>query len=158
MTLPPKQIPAVSIIDEPIVNAHIWYINTVNGKKYWASNIIVNGKKTIIRLHSIIMNPATGMVVDHINGDTLDNRRENLRVCLQSQNIMNSIIRKDNKTGVKGVTYIKSSKKYRVRIVANKICYNVGCYSTIEDAAIARETAALLYHGEYANELTVKHK
>lgn len=83
-----------------------------------------------IRLHRLIMNCPEGMVVDHLNGDTLDNRKCNLRVCTQLENAK-------NKHGVKGYCYDKSKRKYMVKY-RNKF---YGRYKTEEEAKRAYQLA-----------------
>lgn len=61
-------------------------------------------KQRSLLLHRAIMEPPTGMVVDHINGDTLDNRRANLRICTQGQNLRNSYYHRDPAASRRGPT------------------------------------------------------
>lgn len=105
-----------------------------------------NKKHTV--LHRLIMNTPKGYVTDHINGDKLDNRRENLRICTQHQNSMNTRISKNNKSGVKGVSTTPSGK-YRARIMLNGVEIGLGRYETLEEAAKARKRAERKYFGEY---------
>jgi hypothetical protein len=62
----------------------------------------------------------------------------------------NQNIHKDNKCGVKGVYWDKSNSKWRVRITANGKKMNIGRFDTLEAAAKAYKTAALIYHGKFA--------
>jgi hypothetical protein len=73
-------------------------------------------------LHRIIMDPPANMQIDHVNHNTLDNRRCNLRVCTNSENQMNRGKTKSNTSDFKGVNHEKrlKRKKYRARITANK--------------------------------------
>lgn len=91
-----------------------------------------------------------GEVIDHINRNGLDNRRENLRSCNQHQNAMNSRTPKNSILGVKGVTYIKGRKSpYRGQItVGGKLLY-LGHYTTAEAAHEAYCKAAEFYFGEF---------
>lgn len=100
-------------------------------------------------LHSLLMKPPKGLVVDHINGDKLDNRRTNLRICTQRQNSLNSCIPKNNKTGVTGVS-LTPHGKYRARIMVNRKEIRLGHFEKIEDAIEARKLAEKKYFGEYA--------
>lgn len=84
-------------------------------------------------------------VVDHINGNTLDNRRENLRVCTQAENQKNKKCYKNNKFGLKGVRYDKKKKKYSSNL-------RLGLFNTPEEAHEAYCRAAKLVHGEYARD------
>lgn len=88
--------------------------------------------------------------LDHVNGNKLDNRIENLRECNQAQNMQNVSNKKSNTTGVKGVGWRPTKGKYRARIVVDgkEIC--VGHYLTLEEAAAAVREARTKYHGEFA--------
>jgi hypothetical protein len=88
---------------------------------------------------------------DHINHDTLDNRRSNLRICTKSQNQSNRRRRKDNSTGVHGTTFDKESGKFRARIKVNGKSIHLGRFETKEQAFVAYREAALRLHGEFAS-------
>lgn len=66
-----------------------------------------------VQLHRLIMDTPNGLVVDHINRNTLDNRKSNLRNVSNSENIKNSSLRKDNRSGRKGVSY-ETGKRFKV--------------------------------------------
>lgn len=91
--------------------------------------------------------------VDHINGDGLDNRKENLRIATNSQNQANKKVSKNNKTGLKGVSPIYTKGYfcgYKAQIShQNKVIY-LGCFPTPEDAHEVYKQAAKKYHGEFA--------
>lgn len=116
------------------------------GVWYATATIIENGKKRKLRLHRLIMNPGEGEQVDHINGDGLDNRRANLRLCTSSENNMN----RGKKDGYKGVSYYKDRKKWRARIGINGEKRHLGWYATAEEAALAYNKAAGELFGEFA--------
>lgn len=103
----------VSEIDYHKVNNHKW---TINRQGYAVRN--VNYK--IVLLHRFIMNPEKGMVVDYINSNKLDNRRENLRICSNSQNLLNRGPTKRNKSGLKGVSFDTYSKSWKAQLIVNK--------------------------------------
>lgn len=86
-------------------------------------------------LHRFLMTPGAGLVVDHLNGDGCDNRRENLRVCTQAENCRNRKTFKNNKTGVRGVSVFRD--RYRVQMDRRYL----GVFKTIEEAAAARFAA-----------------
>lgn len=111
----------------------------------------VNGKWRMCVMARLIvgLKPRDKRRVDHINRDTLDNRRSNLRVCSNGQNQMNKGVRKDSKTGLKGV-YLRSNGRYRVCIRANDRRITVGHYATAEEAKTAYAKAARQYHREFA--------
>jgi hypothetical protein len=86
--------------------------------------------------------------VDHINGDKLDNRISNLRVCDKRQNIANAGPKKTNKLGVKGV--YRRDTKFRACIRVSGKTRNLGTFATVEDAAAAYREAAARVFGEFA--------
>jgi hypothetical protein len=112
----------------------------------------LNGKRREKKkyLSREIMCAPIGMDVDHINHNTLDNTRKNLRVCTHSQNVRNSSIRKDNTTGYKGVYFCKMTSRYLAYINISFHRIRLGYFTTAIDAEIAYNNAAEKYHGEYA--------
>lgn len=89
--------------------------------------------------------------VDHINGDRLDNRRENLRLATKIENGRNSKQREDNQSGFKGVSrYRVGFDKWRARIRVDKKEIHLGVFETKEDAYQAYREAAIKYFGEFA--------
>ena len=103
-----------------------------------------------IRIHRAILNAPEGIQVDHINGNPLDNRRKNLRLCTNSQNQMNKKVRRDNKTGFKGVTLHKSTGLYMARLKKDGVLLHCTYHKTPEKAHRAYEQAAIEYHGDFA--------
>ncbi len=101
------------------------------------------------RIHRIIMNPQNGLVVDHINGDKLNNCKSNLRVCNNRQNGWNSKMPVTNRSGHKGVYKHSQTGKWVAQLRCNKITYSLGCYENIDDAVKARQDAEIKYFGEY---------
>ena len=90
--------------------------------------------------------------VDHINGNTLDNRKSNLRICTKIENAQHAIKpRSDNSTGAVGVALKKAGKKnkYRAYITVNKKTISLGVYDTFENAVRARLEAEIAYFGKY---------
>jgi len=102
------------------------------------------------RMHQIIMNAPKGMCVDHKNGNPLDNRRCNLRICTRSQNSCNKGKPKSNTSGYKGVTWQTREQKYYCKLMVNKRVIPLGYFTCPVEAAKAYNEAALKYHGEFA--------
>ncbi len=125
--------------DVSIVSGMRWY-KTSHG--YCASKT-----KTIVYLHRMIVD---GCKIDHANLNKLDNRKENLRPCSQSQNLANSTARKTSKTGVKGVHRFKGGPKFAAQITKNRKVYCLGVFETVDQAAAAYSSKAKELYGEFA--------
>ena len=96
---------------------------------------IVDGKSC--RIHRLIMNPSKMEIVDHINGNKLDNRRENLRITDSQGNAENKKKQKNTSSLYKGVSLIKKTGKYRSKITFKKRSIHLGTFSTEQEAAEA---------------------
>ena len=144
----------VALVDDEdyeYLNQFKWHVNKYGNIFYAYRNIKkLNGKQSSFSMHRTIMNANKGCIIDHINQDTLDNRKINLRICTQSQNQMNRNKTIKNKTGYKGVIQ-KSNNKFGVQITLNKKIIHIGYYIDPKDAARAYNEAAIKYHGEFAN-------
>ena len=109
---------------------------------------------TLILLHDLIMdwNKKDGLVVDHIHGHNskYDNRRCNLRLVSSNINNINQPLRKDNKSGIKGVNWSNAHNKWIARISVNNKRIYLGGFDTFEEAKNARELAEEQYYGEYS--------
>jgi hypothetical protein len=88
--------------------------------------------------------------IDHINGIKDDNRILNLRECTQQTNNYNSSIRKDNKSGIKGITFDKKSNKWRANIRVDGEQIHLGLFSHVLDAQVLMEHVREKLHGEFA--------
>lgn len=137
-----------SMID--FVSQKAW--RELKGKRTsYAACRVLDGEGKVLSglMHRILMDAPDNMVVDHINGDGLDNRKKNLRIVTKSQNAMNSRAHVDNITGLKGSHYDKRKGTYYSRIKVD--CKNIylGTFNTAEEAAQAYADASAKYHGEY---------
>lgn len=108
------------------------------------------GHQRTVRMHRVIMNAPDDLLVDHINGNTLDNRKENLRLCTMSQNMFNQGAQKDNTSGYKGVSYVKDRGKWSAQIAIRGKTHYLGYFHTPNEAYEAYCTAAKQLHGEFA--------
>jgi hypothetical protein len=95
------------------------------------------------------MNCPNGMVVDHINGNPSDNRKQNLRIVTQHQNAMNARLNINNTSGTTGVSWDKENNKWIAAIGVNNKNIKLGRFINIEDAIKARKEAEDKYFGEY---------
>jgi len=112
-------------------------------RKQWNK---VTKKYDSFRMHAVIMNTPKGMDTDHINGDKLDNRCSNLRICTRSQNkVSSSLNRKDNTSGHKGVHFDKSRGKYMAFLSVGGKFSNLGRFGSYDEALKARMVAEEKY-------------
>ena len=112
----------------------------------WCKNkagyLVAQSKGKLVRMHRLIMNAPPDLVVDHINHDVADNRKENLRVCTQHQNSMN--------TKCKGYYFNKGKQKWTAEIMVNRTKIHLGHFETQDEAKAARDVAKRKYFGEFA--------
>ena len=122
-------------------------------KHYYArtyTDEIVSYGRKLESMHRLIMKAKPWEIVDHINGNGLDNRKENLRIVTKRENSINSKTQSNNTSGVKGVAFDKSRNKWIVQIMIDKKSKNLGRFDNFEDAVQARKDAEKLYYGEFA--------
>lgn len=124
-------------------------IKNKSGHIYAARGTRKNGKYSKILIHRVIMDNPENKMIDHINGNTLDNRRENLRIATRAKNLQNSKLRSDSKCNYKGVS--KRGHRYiaRIQISVDKRLF-LGYFDNEKDAAMAYDLAANKYFGEFA--------
>jgi hypothetical protein len=103
-----------------------------------------------IYMHREIMAAPAGLLVDHINGNSLDNRRCNLRLVTDAENNRNKRQRSDNTSGFTGVNFAKRERKWRVSITVNSRNIYIGFFENEVDAARAYNEAAVKHHGQFA--------
>jgi hypothetical protein len=116
-----------------------YYRLTINKKTYYVHQIVY------LYHHGYIPS-----YLDHIDGDGLNNKIENLRECTQSQNIANSKLSKANSSGYKGVTYRKDTKNWQAQITVNRKNISIGSYKTKKEAAIAYKNVSKKIYGDFA--------
>jgi len=104
------------------------------------------GRQRTIRMHRVILNAPDDMEVDHINGDGLDNRRENLRLASRGQNMGNVPVSRNNRSGYLGVHLESRTGRWAAACRGR----NLGSYDTPEEAARAYDTEARRVHGPFA--------
>lgn len=120
------------------VSKYTWRISQKKNKYY-----VITGsqkKNTMIYLHQYIMGEIIdGMEIDHIDGNSLNNRRINLRYTTRQENIDNiQATRIDNKIGIRGVCYNKKSKQWKIDFIYHGQRFYTKHWNTIEEAVYAR--------------------
>ena len=127
-----------------------WHVMVTHGVPYFIHTYGKTRERQKYLLHRFIVGAKKGDIVDHKNGNTLDNQRENLRICSSVNNSQNSKKHSDNRSGYKGVRFHKPSGLYNACIRVNRKHISLGYYRTPEEAHEAYCEAAELYFGEYA--------
>lgn len=123
--------------DLPLLNKNSWCVSS-NG--YAKRGTKSKGKTTIHYMHRVVTRAKKGEYVDHINGNRLDNRKSNLRVCDQSVNGLNrTSLNSNNTTGFAGVWFDKRRNKYSAEVMVNRKKRHIGRYFTPEEASEARK-------------------
>lgn len=128
--------------DYNLIKRYYWYIN-IDG--YAITHTEQN--KGFILMHRLVKNVPKDCVIDHKNRNRNDNRKENLLVCRQLENVRNIPTRKDNKSGCNGV-YKRHNGRWEAYINVNKKRIYLGTYDIYEEAVKVRKEAELKYWGE----------
>lgn len=143
----------VSVEDYEWVSAMSW---SLAGLKGYPQTAIPRGDGTyrMAKLHRLILGEPEGLQVDHINGDRLDNRRENLREATNSQNRAGFSSGKPGATGVRGV-YLTKHGTYTARVTHMYKVHQKSGFKTLEEAVAWRNDKGEELHGEhyFANEM-----
>ncbi len=132
------------------VNRYTWRLEHFNRKSYARCTMRTNGKNTKARLHRFILGAKAGDVVDHINGDTLDNRKSNLRYCTLSESAKNRVKNKTSKNKYKGVRKEPNCSRWCAFISINSKKTYLGIFKTEEAAAKAYNIAAKNNYKQFA--------
>lgn len=144
-----------ALIDEmdfSMVGKHRWWYN--GGTKGYGSYAVtmIGGKK--VYMHRLVASPGKGEHVDHKNGNKLDNRRSNLRLCSRSQNLANQKMKSTNTSGFIGVslsTFRSGRTRWCAKVYKDGRSIHLGYFDSKEEAARARDASAKRVHGEFAH-------
>jgi hypothetical protein len=141
-----KEIPLtrgffVQVDDEDFerLNTHRWYASITYNRVYASRDTKKDGVRIREKMHRIIMNAPSELEVDHINGNGLDNRKENLRLVTHRQNHQNRNTSKSSK--YPGVARIPKTGYYRAKIQERGINHDLGNYKSEEVAATVYKVA-----------------
>jgi len=134
------------------LNQWKWYAQKQRNTFYAVRNVRVGLKQKIVKMHRLILGLDfdDGRQGDHINMDTLDNRRANLRIAIHAQNQRNRGRNANNTSGYKGVYWNKQKKKWRAYIKVNGKQKYLGYFDDPIKAARAYDEAAKKHHKEFA--------
>ena len=128
-----------------------WFAVKHHGTLYAKTNIPApEGKRTTMKMHRVIMNAQPGDIVDHINGNGLDNRKENLRIVSNKHNARNRKSHSGTSSIYKGVSYLARLQKWQVNICEDGVNHYIGVYASEEQAARAYDRHAIIRFGQFA--------
>lgn len=130
------------------LNQFCWNPTIPNNVGTVYATTFYNGKTT--GMSSLLLPYREGYLVDHIDRDGLNNRRDNLRYATHSQNMANRATMASNTSGYKGVTWRAQRNKWIAKIMLDGHSKYLGHFDNPTDAAIAYNLAAIRYHGEFA--------
>ena len=145
----------VALVDDDVYESLSQLKYHYNARGYAARYVSAknspSGKEEIVFMHNDIMKPPPGMRVDHIcSQETLNNTRENLRLCTSSQNNANAVKHSNNKSGFKGVCWNKYHQAYQAQIGFGGRPIHLGYFKIPEDAARTYDAKALELYGPFA--------
>lgn len=145
----------VALIDPEFAQAvGLWLWNAHSDRRNWyparSYHQKIGGQRRVltVKLHQMILPVPYGFLVDHQNGNTLDNRRSNLRVATASENAMNRSKAVATSSQYRGVTRVRN--KWQAIITAGGRQTYLGMYSSEAEAAKAYDLAAVRIHGAFA--------
>lgn len=148
VTLTKGKVAIIDDADAAIVAPYSWSVMW-NGHRWYARR----GDRVVgkhVYMHRAVLGLPDGLDGDHMNGDSLDNRRSNLRPATQAQNMANRGKQSNNPTGFKGVRKHPTNGLYRAYITFKYKRETIGWYATPEEAARAYDARARVLHGEFA--------
>lgn len=136
--------------DIEIFNRHKWGVANKNGTPYIQSTINIDNKRKTIQLAREIMNASSSVLVDHIDGNTLNNKKYNLRFADKKTNAQNMKSNINTTSVHKGVSWDRFRNKWRSVIKVNGKQKMLGRFLIENDAAVAYNNAAIEFFGDYA--------
>lgn len=146
-----KTYAIVDDCDFEFLNKWHW---SLSDKGYARRSFVVAGKEYMIYMHRLVLNvpDVDGLQGDHINGNRLDNRADNLRIVNRNQNARNRFAQKGKLGGVrfKGVYANRNCSTYNARIRVDGKAIYLGSFTIQEEAAAAYDAAAQEHFGEHA--------
>jgi hypothetical protein len=141
------QYALVDFEDYELVREEKWYVCSKSSNTFYAER---QEEGKTLSMGRLILDAEPGEIVDHINGNGLDNRKCNLRIVTKSQNGANMRLHKINSSGFKGVHWDKKNKKWKVELMVDCKRIWVGRFNDLSQAIKAYNDTAKTYFGEYS--------
>jgi hypothetical protein len=134
--------------DYKVLSSKKWYLSDKGYAERTEKNL--KGQTIKIKMHREILKTPKGVFTDHINGNKLDNRRSNIRLCTKAQNACNRGLPKNNTSGHKGVCWYAPKEMWKAYIMKNRKQILLGYYANLTEASSAYNKASLLLHGQFS--------
>jgi len=132
------------------ISKYKWSVHKKGNCFYAHRGFVCNGKLKHVLMHQEILNFPKDLDIDHINGNSIDNRKSNLRICLHQENAYNRRPNKDTETGYKDIHFVQKTHQFTVCITSNSKKHGIGNFKTLSEAIEAYNKAADKLHGEFA--------
>lgn len=136
--------------DFEMLSAFSWCHDQKNNRAFRSVYLPLSKGARTLRLHTVIMKTPPGLVVDHIDGNPLNNQKNNLRICTRAENSRNRRKSWKKSSQYKGVSWDKTNKKWVASIRFDRRLAHLGSFSTEIEAAKTYNAAAIRLHGKYA--------
>lgn len=146
------KVAIVDAADYEWLSKHAWRLNRGDGGNFYAVRTARNrnNKNQLVRMHREIINAKPHELVDHVNGNGLDNRRVNLRIATRTQNAMNKSSLANTSSQYKGVSWKKEMGRWVAQITSKKRRLHIGYFADEVAAAHAYDRIARQLYGEFA--------
>lgn len=143
------EVALIDVDDWEAVRRYAWCASRSKRGTYVVTNVVRDGKRTMLKLHRLIMGAKPGQQIDHRNHDGLDNRRGNLRLATPTQNAANNRLTA-GRPGYKGVGWHKARGKWRAYVTVDRHTRHLGLFDDPWEAAQAYNAAAVEAWGDFA--------
>lgn len=147
ITLTKGRFAIVDDEDYAILSRHGWHLKEDRSGITCYANAKIGGKKVL--MHRLILDAKPGQIVDHIDGDGLNNQKTNLRLCDAAQNVWNRRL-VTGKSRFIGVSFDTASRKWEACIRHRGRSFKIGRFADEIEAAIAYDAACQILRGEFA--------
>lgn len=139
----------VNASDLALLGSRPWCALVHKNTVYAVRNDVVDGRRVTVYLHRVVLSAPDELLVDHKDGNGLNNTRANLRLATRTQNCQNQRVGRRNTSGVKGVSWDQSKNKWQVGIGIAGKRKHIGRFDSLSDAEAAYARAIALEYGEF---------